>query len=229
MKKSILIITVLLFAGLQGFTQDCFKYLPTEEGTKMETKHYDKKDRETATSTLTILKQTATGDEEKIDVKLESTSPEMDSVITNEYAYICKDGKLYVDMNPYFGNQLDAYQNMEIELDGDRLELPSNPVAGQKLPGGTVVAKVTNQGMPVMNISVSISNRRVEKVETIKTPAGEFKCFMIKQDAITKLGFIKVHSSSAEWIAEGAGIVRSESYNKKGKLVSYSVLNSISK
>ena len=229
MKKQLIALAIVIMAGFSAKAQDCFQYFPQKEGTVMESKHYDKKDKETATSTLTILKKTEKGSEQRIDVKMESTSPQSDSVFTQEYAYICKDGKFYVDMSAYLGNQLAAYQNMSMEVDADNLEIPTNPKEGQQLPGGTVKAKITNQGMPLMTITVTITDRKVEKWETIKTPAGEFKCFKIIQKSESKIGFIKVKASSAEWIAEGTGVVRSEAYDKKGKLVSYTVLSKLTK
>ncbi len=229
MKKTTLILLIAIFATTNIFAQNCFKYLPQTKGTVMETTHYDKKGKKTSMSTLTIFDKTSTAEEIRLDVKLESQSVEQDTVMSREYAYICKDGKLYVDMTSYLGNTLDAYQGMEIEVDGDNLELPSNPVAGQKLPGGTVLVSVKNQGIQMVKISVTLSNRVVEKLETLKTAAGEFKCFKISQNTETKIGFIKVKGSSSEWIAEGAGVVRSESYNKKGKLMSYSELSKLTK
>lgn len=229
MKKIILTsLSFILSFTLTVNAQDCFKYLPGA-GTSLETKHYDAKDKETGVSTLTILKRSHVDGGEKLDVRMESTSQETDSVFTTEYSYLCKNGKLYVDMSSYLGSKLDAYKGMQIEVDAENLELPTNPKAGQELPGGTVVASITNNGMPMGKVSVLIKDRKVEKLETIKTPAGSFDCFKIVQKTETKILFMKVKGSSAEWISEGAGVVKSESYNKKGKLVSYSVLSKISK
>lgn len=227
-RKTAFITAMLLIVSIAMQAQDCFKYFPQKEGTVMKTKHYDKKDKETGESAITILKKTSSGNRQQIDVKFESTSKTTDSAFVGEYAYICEDGKVYVEMKSYLGNQLAAYQGMDIEIDGDNIEMPSNPAAGQELSGGEVIATVRNQGIPMMKISLDISNRKVEKKEMIKTPAGTFECFKITQDTQSKIGFIKVKGSSAEWFAEGIGVVRSESYDKRGKLVSYSVLNEIS-
>ncbi len=228
-RMTALITAILLMVSIAMQAQDCFKYFPQKEGTVMKTKHYDKKDKETGESVITILQKASSGGRQQIDVKFESTSPNTDSAFVGEYAYICEDGKVYVEMKSYLGNQLAAYKGMDIEIDGDNIEMPTNPEAGQELGGGNVIATVKNQGIPMMKISLDISNRKVEKKETLKTPAGTFDCFKITQDTESKIGFIKVKGSSAEWFAEGIGLVRSESYDKRGKLVSYSVLHEITK
>jgi hypothetical protein len=40
---------------------------------------------------------------------------------------------------------------------------------------------------------------------------------------------VKTEASSKEWYAEGVGLVKSEIYNKKGKLMGYSELTSFEK
>ena len=38
---------------------------------------------------------------------------------------------------------------------------------------------------------------------------------------------VKIEGSSTEWYSEGIGMVRSESFNAKGKLTGYSVLTKL--
>lgn len=225
-KTGLIAFLVSLTVNLQA--QDCFRFLPAE-GTVSETTHYDNKDKVSSITKATVLKREEVADEQRVDMRTESQPAEQDTVITHEFSYTCKDGKMYVDMGTLLNDQLTPYQNMQIEVSGDQLELPTQLSAGQELPGGTVVAKVTNNGMPIMTISVTVSNRKVDKQETIKTPAGEFDCYKITQDTESKVGFIKVKGSSAEWYAEGVGVVRSEGYNKKGKLLSYSLLTKLTR
>ena len=228
MKKIISTLLLSFFLVASVNAQNCFKYLPGE-GAKMEIKYFDGKDKETGSAVIYILDKVNENGGEKMNVKIEQSSPETDSVYTMEYAYICKDGKMYVDMSSYLGKTLDAYRAMDIEIDAEQLELPNNPSEGQELPGGNVVAQLNSNGMAVGKISVTVQNRKVEKIETISTPAGSFKCFKIVQETETRILLVKIKGSSAEWISEDAGVVRSETYNKKGKLLSYSLLYKLEK
>ncbi len=230
MKKNFftLLIAVLVLS-ITANAQDCFKFMPQKEGSVMKIKNFDKDKRETGTSTLTILKRTKNGNQEQLDVQMESKDAKTDSIYKMDFSYICKDGKMYVDMKSYLGNQLASYQGMEMQVDAGELEIPTDPKAGQVLPGGTVQVSIMKQGFAFMKIGVTVSNRKIEKIEKITTDAGTFECFKITQDTESKIGFVKVKGSSAEWISDGAGVVRSENYDKKGNLVSYSVLVELKK
>jgi hypothetical protein len=53
---------------------------------------------------------------------------------------------------------------------------------------------------------------------------GVLIVFKITYDMETVTKIIKVKSSSVEWIADGVGVVKTESYNKKGKLTSLFII-----
>jgi hypothetical protein len=74
-------------------------------------------------------------------------------------------------------------------------------------------------------MSTKITNRKVEILEEITTPAGKYKCAKITYDMEMKMGMV-IKLKGVEWISQKVGIVRSESYDQKGKLMSYSVLSS---
>ena len=78
-----------------------------------------------------------------------------------------------------------------------------------------------------MTLTVDLTNRQIVAHETIETPAGSFKCIKYSYDAFSKMGFIKMNSSGIEWYSAALGTIRSESYDKKGKLTGYTVLESI--
>jgi hypothetical protein len=73
-------------------------------------------------------------------------------------------------------------------------------------------------------INVRVYSRNYEKTEKITTPAGTFNAakisfyFDVTSDKVTKI------YKGVEWYAGYAGIVRSETYDNKGKLQIYTVL-----
>ena len=76
-------------------------------------------------------------------------------------------------------------------------------------------------------MTIYVTDRAVEARESLTTSAGTFDCIKITQKETTKM-IVKIQATSKEWYAENIGMVRSESYNKKGKLTGYSVLTKIS-
>ena len=82
--------------------------------------------------------------------------------------------------------------------------------------------------MTIMNMSVSITNRKVEAVENITTPAGTFECYKITYDVATKM-MINVKMKATEWYAKNVGMVKSESYTSDGKLAGSTLLTGLKK
>ncbi|MCF6348980.1 MAG: DUF3108 domain-containing protein [Flavobacteriaceae bacterium] len=70
-------------------------------------------------------------------------------------------------------------------------------------------------------------NGKVEKREEITIPAGTFDCYVISFETEFKMG-IKRKGKTRQWLAKGVGIVKTEDYNKKGKVISKSVLTKFS-
>jgi len=110
---------------------------------------------------------------------------------------------------------MEGFKNMEIKLTTDDLMYPSKLSPGMDLKDGSISLEVGNG---LMNMTTNIINRKVESREEITTPAGSFKCYKISEDVKSKVGFIKVNMRNVAWIIQDIGTIRSESYNKRGKL-----------
>ena len=117
-------------------------------------------------------------------------------------------------------------QSFEMKIDGTNLQLPDNLTSGQSLEDADINLRIDASPLQ-MNFKISIIDRKVLSEEKVKTEAGEFQCFKISQEISMKtLGSVEM--SSIEWYAKGVGMVKSESYNKKGKLKAYSLLTAYS-
>jgi hypothetical protein len=79
----------------------------------------------------------------------------------------------------------------------------------------------------VLTFRTDITNRKVLAKETITTEAGSFKTVKVSEDISSKLGFVKVNMSSINWASANIGNIRSETYDKNGKLLSVTELESI--
>ena len=80
----------------------------------------------------------------------------------------------------------------------------------------------------MMNMTTTVHNRKVEAVERVTTEAGTFECFKVSYDVMTD-AMIDIRTKGIEWIAKDVGAVRTETYNKNGKLTGYSELIKIEK
>jgi len=206
--------------GLQA--QDCKLFFPTEEGTFLEMTSYDKKGKVAGFSSQRVLDTREVDGAFVVEFEQSSRDKNGENEMKAEMKVSCKDGKFYFDLDNYLkGMDMEQYKSnpdMDVIVDGDEIFYPSVLKAGESLPDGSLVAKVMTGGMPVMSMKVDITNRKVEIEESITTSAGTFDCYKITQDVELKT-IMKIKSSEATWISEGVGVVITEIFDKKGKLM----------
>ena len=120
----------------------------------------------------------------------------------------------------------EQFQDAEVEISGIDLEWPKTLSVGMELPDASIVMKINMGGMS-MSFNTLTTARKVEKKETITTPAGTFECFVVYSETQAKVMMSTQSVPSRAWMAEGIGLVKNESYDKKGKLINQMVLTSI--
>jgi hypothetical protein len=188
---------------------------------------YDEEGKITGTTKTNYSKvaKTATGNsvtaiQENFDKKGKSTTK-------SEYTIRCSDGTLFLDMKMMIPQQ-QAYQDFEMTLDGADLEIPSKLQVGAILKDANITVKFSSKGtpMPMMDMSVKITNRKVEGYESVTTPAGTFMCYKISENFETKTLF-SIKGKSVNWFSFEAGNVKTESYKENGKFMGKTELTEI--
>lgn len=202
----------------------CSTYYPFKKGAKFEITNYNKKGKKENVSkyeVTDISNNVAT-------IKTTVTDNKNKELITSSYALTCNGNSISFDfksmMNPEIYKQ---YKDVDMEMTGTNLELPNDLQIGQKLKDANLNLAMNMSGIK-MNMTIDITNRSVNAKESITTPAGTYNCFALSYTNEMKMG-MKMTFKIKEWIAEGVGVVKSESYNKNGKLMGYSELTSFSK
>lgn len=229
MKKitMLLAFVVMLFVGLNA-QDECFKYFPEKKGLSLEYTNYDKKDKMTSTMIRTVVDKKVNEGVITVDYKTETSPVDADTTIVQEFSANCNGGVITIDMSNYYSNAgMDAYQGMELEIEGDQVEFPSNPKAGDELKDANMKIIVKNAGTTMMTIDTKIFNRKVESTDNITTAAGTFDAVKITYDVSVNMGFISTQAKAIEWYNVDYGMIKSESYNKKGKLESSTELTKI--
>lgn len=225
--KLLSLLTFITFSiGISA--QDCKMYFPEEIGIVREMTNYDKKDRQTSRILQTIKDKNESGGNVTLLVETLIFDEKDNEFSNSEVEVGCIDGVFRIDMSDYVSEMLQAYQTMEIEMEGNNLVFPVNLSIGDQLPNGEMNIQVSSNGITIMNMDVRIENRKVEGKEKITTDAGTFDCYKISYETITNTRMLSTSINGVEWIAEGVGVVKSESYNKKGKLSGYSLLTKLS-
>ena len=225
MKTKIIILICSFLISFSSIGQSaCKAYYPFEEGVKFEITNYSKKGKKEGF----VNYEVTSIDNNVATIKTIIFDDKGKEITTTSYQIMCEGNTISIDfksmMNPDMFKQ---YKDMDMDITGTNVELPNDLQVGQSLKDANMNMAIDMGGMK-MNMSIDMLNRKVDKKESITTPAGTFDCFALSYDSEMKMG-MKITFKIKEWIAEGVGVVKSESYNKNGKLMGYSELTSFKK
>lgn len=232
-KYFILFIALFIFNFGLHPSFDCSKMIFFTEGASIVLSSFDKdrKPNGTIKNKYSKIKSVSEGTSTTVNSEFYDKKGKLQT--SNEFAITCKAEALYFDLKSLIPEQNQKpFEDMEMILEGSNLEYPSNISVGQKLndAGLLISYKSRSNGSPIpmMNISVNITNRKVEAKETVTTSAGTFDCYKITEDFETKTLF-KIKGKSINWFSFEVGSVKTESYKENGKLTGYTELTEIKK
>lgn len=226
--KRIILITSLVAFAFAAISQNCETYIPTKVGTKVTTQHFDKKDQLTSTVKTEVKSVEMVEGKQKVVVATESFDTDGVSSGVQELTYYCNGDVFEVDTKSMLNQeQMGAYESMQIEYTFENLQYPAKMTEGMELKDGFVEAVITNEGIKMLTMRVDIKDSKVEAIESITVPAGTYEAAKINQTLVSKTGFITIQMQSVQWMVKDLGAVRTETYNKKGKLVGYSVISEV--
>ena len=231
MNKKLMSTTIMCFMIVIGaYAQECNAALFLKEGSVLEYTSFTKKGKEDG---KTIHETIAVKEEDgkfTADIKSKVIDDKDKDAMTIDYQAVCENGLFSVDMSRFFNSaQLQQYdaEDFKLEMDGNVLEFPANMTTATELNDGNFTVRVNKDDFTIITMTFDITNRKVVGTEKITTKAGTFDCQKVTFDFNSKMGFIKVQGSGVEWYLQDKVIVKSESYNKKGKLLGYFELTSM--
>jgi len=219
MKIKKLLFVIFLAFVLTGIVmaQDCSFYSLTE-GMVTGYQNLDAKGKVTGTTRSTCLNVNKDGRAVIFKMKSEYADAKNNNPSMIEYEMKCEDGAFYVDMQNFIDpKSMEAFKGMEVSVDSKDMVYPAGLSAGQTLPDANITVSAATGGVTILNLIVNITNRKVVGTESVTVPAGTFECFKITYDVETKMMF-KVYATVTEYVNMGVGNVKTETYDKKGKM-----------
>ncbi|WP_295671228.1 hypothetical protein [uncultured Mucilaginibacter sp.] len=229
MKKIIITALSLLVLVRFGYAQSCEQFLNATNGKKLVYSNSDAKGNQTGKITYSSVKKDAA----TISIHSDITDKNGKAVGSSDFDITCNGSSINIDMRSFMpANGNKQMSNMQMQADGKYLSYPLNLSAGEKLDDGSMVITILNNGEKFGETHMDITNRNVVLKETITTPAGDFECFKITYDARMEtkmMGIgIPVNMQSTEWFSPALGrFIKSETYNKNGKLMGTTALVAI--
>lgn len=231
-----MLLSVALAAPASTVAQNCNGYLLLTENAEYEILNYNQKNKITGKVLYKVTDVRKQAD--KTEASIETKMYDDKGKLANEGSYKvgCENGSIWVDMRSLMNPEmLEAYKDMEVRMEGDHMDYPATLTAGQKLKDGSFTIDVVDKGsgQNLSTIVMSVTDRTVGDKERLEVPAGTYEGYKINQDMEVKTRAMGMNMPGArmqtvEWFVPGTGWVKSETY-RKGKLMSYSVLNKISR
>jgi hypothetical protein len=178
--KKLLFLCISSLITISLNAQDCVFYYPKTQGAVLEYKSFDKKEKLTSRSTQKVKEISENGDALKATIEYQSFDAKGKDLGINEYTVKCENGVYSVDMKSFLDAQtMASYKDMKIDITSNSLEMPSEMKVGDQLKEGKLVVSISSEGMPIMTMTTTISDRKVEAKESVTTEAGTFDCFKI--------------------------------------------------
>ncbi|HEY4651372.1 MAG TPA: hypothetical protein VIG72_08155 [Pontibacter sp.] len=230
------LVLATIVATPQVLAQECSGYYLLTNSAEYELINYDRKDRLAGRVYYKVTSVNSSPTKTEAIIHSRILDDKGNLTTESDYTVSCKDGSMLVDMRSMVNaDLLAAYRNMEVKTQGDQLDYPATLTTGQELKDATftidVLDKETQQ--PLTTIVMHVTGRTVGEKENIHVPAGAYTAFKINQELEIRTETMSTNVPPArirtvEYFVPGLGMVRSEAY-KNGKLISYSVLNKVTK
>lgn len=224
-KLGVIIISIFVYHLSPA---QCNSFYPIKEGIRYEYDHLDKKDKVTLRTVNTFKNVSGSGSDMKATMVQEIIDAKKnESMGTSESEWICENGILHFTMNSMSMMEGGQAEGMKVEVTGDKMDIPSNLQVGQTLQDMKYNIKMSMSGMNIMNRDFSVRDRKVEKEESVTTPAGTFQCMKLTFTTSSEKGIGSGTIKSAMWIAKNIGMVKTENYKDDGKVNSKQVLTKV--
>jgi len=214
MKTTLTVFLVLL--SVMTFCQ-CHPYFPIREGVKYTYDFYNAKDKLSSRSTNEFKRVNDAGGKLTATMQQQIIDPKKGDVLTtSDSQWTCEAGVVRFSMDAIniSGTDMTA-TGMDVTVEGDEMDIPSDLTPGQTLNDVKYHITMKLSGINVMDRNFFIKNRKVEKEESITTPAGTFNCIKISYttESSGKSGGMSKPMLTSIWYSKDVGMVKVENYN----------------
>ena len=194
----------------------------------MEYTNYNKKGKVEGISAYKVTETNTVGNTTNATMAINLKDEKGKEIYTTDYKLSCTGNMVTLDYESLLpSDMMNQYGDMDIEISGNDIEIPNDLSVGQNLNDANVTMKIGMSGIN-MNIAVDMLNRKVEKKESVTTPAGTYDCYIVYSENQSKMMMANQVYPSRVWLAEGVGMVKQETYKKNGDLMSSTLLTAYS-
>jgi len=197
-------------------------FFPVKEGTVTVYAQKDEKGKIISYSRQTIKNVEGSGKNMTINYLFENLDKDKKILTETPCKMIIKNNVMILDMKQFFAGQLKD-QQIEVEITGIPMELPTNMQPGQVLKDAEISMSM-NMGFTKLKTDVKMTEGKCLAIENVTVAAGTFKCHKITQTITTTVMNRNIQAQVVSWYAPNIGVVKTETYDDKGKLQSLTEL-----
>ncbi len=232
--KNLVVVLLFVFTSASFvMAQDgCMQFFPAKQGAVLVNKTYDAANNLLSTMTYRVTKAYQYESGTEVEINFTLTDSKGKTVDQGTMKARCDDGTFYLNMaNRTLTPDVMKMLGNDTELVGDFLDYPDafnsdDPYSGNlSMTGGQFT--IRNKDNKKEAISVRMFDRKYVTTEPVNTPAGHFYAAKVSFNFETVQNKKSTVHKGMEWYAPNAGIIRSETYDKDGKLKNYTVLASL--
>ncbi|MBC3540269.1 hypothetical protein ACFSC6_01290 [Rufibacter sediminis] len=141
---------------------------------------------------------------------------------SDEYHIRCSGDTLYLDAMLLLREQaLKAFEGKDFDYAPVDIAYPQQMQVGQKLPDGKLGVKVRSSTVNITEISMVATDRKVEALEKVTTPAGTFDAYKITYNYVVELDAMGMALRDVfkveEYFSLEHGLIKAQFMNKRGK------------
>lgn len=218
-----LVNSIAFLLCISSYAQsNCSSFYQTQQGKKHVIHQLDKRENLDNIIEYTVLQATPS----ELTMLASVKDKRGRDIVESTFKAICSGGVTRLDPASIMSAQLQQYEGMEYSITGDDIFFPNTLSVGQSLPDATVTMTV-DAGMMNITTTVTMTNRTVERQESITTPAGTFECYLVTYSNNLRMGALNKTYSCKQWISRGVGMVQEETRKPNGNLMTKSILQSI--
>lgn len=207
MKK--LVFLALTFLGTMSIFAQGEPFFPCKKGIVLTYADKNPKGKVQSYLIYTVENVEISGNAMSVTYKTESLDEKKQAVMKPFMATVkIEDGYVHFDASSGVGQLTEG-----MEIKGRGVILPSDMKVGDVLDDYNI--RIPNLGM-----ESSCTNNNVTAAESITVEAGTFDCYKVETTIHSKVLFINTDGTTSVWYARNIGSVKTETYDKKGKLIS---------
>lgn len=125
---------------------------------------------------------------------------------------------------------LKSFRDRRLAYEGQPIAWPNRPTAGSNLAPGGVVVQISSPSVAIAKVSTNVRQRKVLAGPVpIAVPAGTFSCYAVESQRELATAaradlVLKTSTRQVDYYDPAAGIVKTEYYDKGGRLLQSRVL-----